>query len=73
MPFFSFVIQEITETTKGNAKINEIRQLYLGKYLKEIEEKKGLINKVTDLPDSKFKTQISEFGLVKKKKQKKLI
>ena len=32
-----------------------------------------LINKVTDLPDSKFKTQISEFGLVKKKKLKKLI
>ena len=68
LPFSSFDIKEIKETKKGIEKIYEIRLLYLGKYLKEIENDKELLDKETNLPDSKFKTQIIEFGLVDKKK-----
>ena len=52
----------------GNEKKYEIKLLYLGKYLKEIENDKNLIINETKLPDSEFKKQLSEFGLVNKQK-----
>ena len=51
-PFSSFEIKDIKESTYNNEKIYEIKLLYLGKYLKEVE------NLDTNIPDSKFKTEI---------------
>ena len=51
-PFFSFEIKDIKESTYNKEKIYEIKLLYLGKYLKEVE------NLDTNIPDSKFKTEI---------------
>ena len=57
-----------SKTKKKTEKIFEIRLLYLGKYLKEIENDKELINKTTNLPESEFKNQIIKFGLIKPEK-----
>ena len=51
-PFSSFEIKDIKESTYNKEKIYEIKLLYLGKYLKEVE------NLDTNIPDSKFKTEI---------------
>ena len=51
-PFSSFEIKDIKESIYNNEKIYEIKLLYLGKYLKEVE------NLDTNIPDSKFKTEI---------------
>jgi hypothetical protein len=58
-PFSSFEIKEINEKIKENKTIYEIKLLYLGKYLKKIENDEQLINKTTNLPESEFKNQIS--------------
>ena len=51
-PFSSFEIKDIKESIYNNEKIYEIKLLYLGKYLKEVEDLD------INIPDSKFKTEI---------------
>ena len=64
-PFSSFEIKDIKEVKLKGGKIYQIKLLYLGKYLKEIKKNKNLIEKVNDIPDSKFKKEIIDFGLIK--------
>ena len=67
-PFSSFEIKGITEKNIQNETIYEIKLLYLGKYLKDIVKDKNLINNEITIPDSEFKKQIEDFGLIKKEK-----
>ena len=69
-PFSSFEIKGITEKNIENESIYEIKLLYLGKYLKEIEKDNNLINNEISIPNSEFKKQIEDFGLIKKEKIK---
>jgi len=69
-PFSSFEIKEIKEINIGKEKGYEIKLLYLGKYLKEIENNKNIINKENKIPDSEFKKQLCEFCLIKEEKIK---
>ena len=64
-PFSSFEIKDINERIYNNEKIYEIKLLYLGKYLKEIE------NLDASIPDSTFKKELKELGLIPEKKMKK--
>ena len=61
-PFSSFEIQDINEREYNDEKIYEIKLLYLEKYLKVIEN----IDK--NIPDSKFKKEMLELGLIPEKK-----
>ena len=64
-PFSSFEIIEITETKNNdNNLIYEIRLKYIGKYLQEIKNDKDIIEKAKKIPDSKFKEQILDLGLI---------
>ena len=63
-PFSTFEIQNIKEIEKG--KMYEINLLYLGKYLKEIENDKNIIGKENSIPNCEFKKQIIEMGLIQK-------
>ena len=67
-PFSSFEVKGIKEINKGKEKRYEIKLLYLGKYLKEIENNQNLIDKGKEIPESEFKRQLSEFGLIKPEK-----
>ena len=67
-PFSSFEIKDIKEIKIGKEKRYEIKLLYLGKYLKEIEKNKIIMNKEIKIPDSEFKKQLCEFGLIRKEK-----
>jgi len=64
-PFSSFEIKNIKEINIGKEKVYEINLLYLGKYLKDIENDNNLINNDILIPNSEFKKQIEEFGLIK--------
>ena len=59
-PFSSFEIKEITQTEINGEDAYEIHLKYLGKYLKEFE------NKPIKIPDSEFKKELINFGLVEK-------
>ena len=63
-PFSSFEIKDIMEFEKNNEKRYEIRLRYLGKYLKEIEKDKNIVDKENNIPNSEFKNQIIKFGLI---------
>ena len=63
-PFSSFEIKNIKEVHNNNIDY-EIELLYLGKYLKEFKKDKKLIEKENIIPDSEFKKQIVQFGLIK--------
>ena len=65
-PFSSFEIKEINEVNNRY----EIKLLYLGKYLKEFEKKENLTEIQKNLPDSEFKKQILQQGLIKEEKIK---
>ena len=65
-PFSSFEIKDIKEIKIGKEKRYEIKLLYLGKYLKEIEN--NIINEENKIPESEFKKQLCEFGLIRKEK-----
>ena len=65
-PFSSFEIKNLKEIQKGKEKIYEIRLLYLGKYIKEIIRDKNLTNTEKEIPNTEFKKQMEEFGLIKK-------
>ena len=67
-PFSSFEIKEIKEITISGEKGYEMRLLYLGKYLKDIENDKDMIINANTIPDSEFKKQLAECGLIKKEK-----
>ena len=67
-PFSSFEIKEIKEIKIGDENIYEINILYLGKYLKEIENDEELIIDENKIPKSEFKEQLTEFGLINKNK-----
>ena len=71
LPFSSFEIKEIKEVEIGEEKRYEIKLLYLGKYLKEIEKNNNIMNE-NKLPNSEFKKQLYEFGLIKKEKIEKI-
>ena len=72
-PFSSFEIKEIKEIKIGNEKCYEIKLLYLGKYLKDIENDKTLIEKVNNkLPETEFKRQLSLTNIIEKEKIKKM-
>jgi len=63
-PFSSFEIKDIDETKIGGENVSVIKLLYLGKYLKEIEKDNNLVNKKDKIPESEFKKQLIEFGLI---------
>ena len=48
-----------------NEIIYEIKLLYLGKYLKGIEKDNNLMKNDILIPNTEFKKQIEEFGLIK--------
>jgi len=62
-PFSAFEIKELKETSINNEKCYQIKLLYLGKYLKELNNNKKDENII---PDSEFKNQLLEFGLLGK-------
>ena len=63
-PFSSFEIKEIKEKLIDNKMIYEIKILYLGKYLKEIKKDKNIVEIANKIPDSEFKKQILDLGLI---------
>ena len=67
-PFSPFEIKGIQEIEDKNR--YEIRLLYLGKYLKEIEKDVNIIGIENDIPDSEFKKQIIDLGLIPENKIK---
>ena len=71
-PFSSFEIKSLEEKYIGKEKIYEIKLLYLGKYLKDIENDNKLINNEILIPNSKFKEKLEDFGLIKKEILKKI-
>ena len=56
LPFSSFEIKDLKETIKNGETEYEIKLLYLGKYLKDIENIDD--NKSAKIPDSDFKKEI---------------
>ena len=66
-PFSSFEIKGIKEIDmkigKNYEKIYEIKLLYLGKYLKDLEDD-DLINNENPLPESEFENQLFMSGLI---------
>ena len=69
-PFSAFEIHDLEEiySERDNETRYEIRLLYLGKYLKKIKENKSLIDEGTKLPESEFKKELIDFGLIEKEK-----
>ena len=64
-PFSTFEIKDIKEIKMENEIRYEIKLLYLGKYLKKIEKDKNIVEKENEIPNTEFKKQIVEIGLVK--------
>ena len=71
-PFSSFEIKDIQEIKIGNEKIYQINLLYLGKYLKKIENDKNIIINEHEIPNNEFKKQLFESGLIEEKKLEKI-
>ena len=67
-PFSSFEIKDINEIKIGNEKGYQIKLLYLGKYLKGIEKDKNIIINENKIPDTEFKKQLIDVGLIEKEK-----
>ena len=74
-PFSSFEIKSLQEIEidlpiensekSKKERIYEIKLLYLGKYLKDIENDQNIINNEKAIPDSEFKNEILKAGLIK--------
>ena len=64
-PFSSFEIKDIKEISIGDGKGYEVRIIYLAKYLKDFEKDNKIMieNKI---PESLFKKQLIESGLINK-------
>ena len=71
-PYSSFEIKEINNINIENEKGYEIILLYLGKYLKDIENDKNITLNENEIPNTKFKKQICEVGFIEKEKIKKI-
>ena len=71
-PFSSFEIKDIQNINIENEKGYEIILLYLGKYLKDIENDKNIKINENEIPDTKFKKQLCEVGLIEKGKIQKI-
>ena len=67
-PFSSFEIKELKEIALGSETGYEMRLLYLGKYLKDIENDKDLMLNANNLPDSEFKKDLINCGLIQEEK-----
>ena len=67
-PFSAFEIKDINKTIIDKEKGYEIQLVYLAKYIKNIKEDK----KISKIPESEFKKQICEFGLLEKDKVEKM-
>ena len=67
-PFSSFEIKDMNIINIGKEKGYEVKLLYLGKYLEDIENDKDITMNEYKIPDSEFKRQLTEFGLIKKEK-----
>ena len=67
-PFSSFEIQDVKEVNMNNEQVYEIELLYLGKYLKDLVDDKSLSLNGNKLPESEFKIQLINSGLIKKEK-----
>ena len=65
-PFSSFEIKDIKELNIKNQKQYEITLSYLGKYLKDIENDKYIIQNESEISESEFKNELFNFGLIKK-------
>ena len=65
-PFSSFEVKSLEKINIGKEKEEgyQIKLLYLGKYLENIENDKKLILKENKLPDCPFKTELTESGLI---------
>ena len=68
-PFSSFEIRDIKQIHHNNEKVYEIKLLYLGTLLKDFENEKKTNFSNNILPDSEFKKQLIEFGLIGKEKK----
>ena len=66
-PFSPFEIKSIKDV-EGDETVFEVRLFYLGKYLKEIEKDVNIVDLESEIPDSEFKKQILEIGLITKDK-----
>ena len=67
-PFSPFEVRNIKKVYLNREDIYEIKLLYLDRYLDFIENDKNLIMEGEDLPDSEFKRQICDYGLINKDK-----
>jgi len=67
-PFSSFEIQDIKDIIINNEILYEIKLLYLGKYLKDIDNDNNIVIDGKKIPESEFKKQLCEFGLIEKEK-----
>ena len=67
-PFSSFEIKDLKEIAIGSETLYEMRLLYLGKYLKDIENDKDLMLNTDKLPDSEFKKDLINCGLIQEEK-----
>ena len=65
-PFSSFEIKEIKNIYFGKERGYEIKLLYLSKYLKDIENDKSIILNENKIPDTLFKKELYESGIIKK-------
>ena len=70
-PFSSFEIKEINKIENINENKYIIHLLYLGKYIKEFKEENILTNNDIIIPNSEFKKEIINSGLIKKDTEKK--
>ena len=71
-PFSSFEIKDIKEIKIGKEQRYEIKLLSLGKYLNEVENDKNIMLNEIKIPDTEFKKQLCEKGLIKKEKIQKI-
>ena len=67
-PFSSFEIKELNDVYLGKEKIYELHLLYSGKYLNDIENNTYLNKEENKIPDSEFKKELIEIGLIDKDK-----
>ena len=67
-PFSSFELKKIEEKRIKGEKRYEIKLLYLGKYLKEIENDNNIIKNKIIIPESEYKNEFISSGLIQKEK-----
>ena len=71
-PFSAFEIIDIEDAIINNENVKKITLNYLGKYLKEFKKDEQLIAHEIILPDTDFKKNLKESGLVKKEEVTKI-